>query len=204
MGEELLKLLIILVTELPPPPGAPYLAAQLRREMVHKLAHQPASRSELVDCAELTFAPALGPLPPAMSRLRSLPLLTLIPWSLAGDLGQAPDLVPGRSRPSPTAHDLAECRGGATDASRWDGCANAIDSLQTQVLQLSSAVSQLQADLASSQECTPPPRASSSGMGFPRSYKIKEMTSMQRATSGSVAAYLLQVNVVRRAAHLRV
>ena len=41
MSEEWLRLLIILVTELPRPSSGEELASSLRREIVHRLAAQP-------------------------------------------------------------------------------------------------------------------------------------------------------------------
>ena len=51
--EEAFGLLIVGATQLPPPPGDAALEAALRREIVHKLAVAPCSRSELAECIEL-------------------------------------------------------------------------------------------------------------------------------------------------------
>ena len=60
MSEELLWLLIVLVTELPRPAGGSSLKEQLRRELVHRLLAQPCTRSELSECADLTNVPKLA------------------------------------------------------------------------------------------------------------------------------------------------
>lgn len=57
MSEEFLRLLIVLVTELPRPTGTDSFVAQLRREVVHRLIAQPSTRSELSECADLTMHP---------------------------------------------------------------------------------------------------------------------------------------------------
>ena len=58
--EELLSLLIQVVTELPRPPGGAALASELRREIVHRLAASPCSRSELAACVESCSRPKLA------------------------------------------------------------------------------------------------------------------------------------------------
>lgn len=68
--------------------------------------------------------------------------------------------------------------------------------LQSQVAELNEAVLKLQSDMARLKQCD---ESSSSfqptpttGAGFPLHYKIKPMTSMQRAATGSMTSYLLQ------------
>lgn len=47
MAEDLLLLLLHVVTELPRPPGREHRDAELRRELVHRLACQECSHSEV-------------------------------------------------------------------------------------------------------------------------------------------------------------
>lgn len=75
-----------------------------------------------------------------------------------------------------------------------------IAKLQSEVADLNKAVLQLKQDMATlSKQCQQEPAAPSyseptptTGAGFPLHYKIKPMTSMQRAATGSMTSYLLQ------------
>jgi len=69
--------------------------------------------------------------------------------------------------------------------------------LQSQVAELNEAVVQLQRDMATLKQCDESSSSShqptpTTGAGFPLHYKIKPMTSMQRAATGSMTSYLLQ------------
>ena len=60
LSEELMVILIHLATEMPRPAGAAGVAAELRREMVHRLAaQQPCTRSELCECLDACSHPKL-------------------------------------------------------------------------------------------------------------------------------------------------
>jgi hypothetical protein len=60
LSEELMVILIHLTTEMPRPAGAAGVAAELRREMIHRLAaQQPCTRSELCECLDACSHPKL-------------------------------------------------------------------------------------------------------------------------------------------------
>ena len=83
--EEYLWLVVVIVTELPRPAGAVSLLAQLRREIVHRLAAQPCSRSELSECADVTSHPRLARLP-IEAVLRDISVRKLAPTAITSPI----------------------------------------------------------------------------------------------------------------------
>ena len=90
LSEELLWLLVVLLTELPRPAGTHSHALTLRREIVHRLAAQPCTRSELSDCAEHCSHPKLVRGEPLDAVLRAVATRRAAPIDLAATSGRTP------------------------------------------------------------------------------------------------------------------